>query len=226
MHVFELPPVSIVNKVVPKNSFEEYATPKQRKLFSQGVSKITWQNKLSKDTINLIGVEVVEIQIFLIELKSKLDLESVFLLMDKAIPYHLIFVTQFENELQFRASAKHPHPVNPNNSVVDWTFKSEWLPRSEHSFRLYLGGSLDRIFFDFCSQLSAFEPDRVSSLSELVALKSSLHKLEKEIANLKSAIQNSKEFKKKVELNLQLLEKEKELSELKRQKLVEKTEQE
>ena len=71
MNFFNLPHQTIVAKNVPKNAFDIYTNSQQKKLFVDVVEKIKWTNKLSKETINLEGKEINEIQIFQIELRKK-----------------------------------------------------------------------------------------------------------------------------------------------------------
>ena len=55
-------------------------------------SKIIWKYKLSKDTINILGTNnVEEIQIFEIELKSKIIPKNILQIIDKAIPYPILY---------------------------------------------------------------------------------------------------------------------------------------
>lgn len=67
----KLPTSTIVDKIVPKNSFDEYATTKQKKLLTSVVTRIKWLHKLSNQTVNLQGKEVIEIQVFELELKEQ-----------------------------------------------------------------------------------------------------------------------------------------------------------
>ena len=69
--MFDLPASTIVNRNIPKNSFEDFANSKQKKVLTNTISKIRWINKLSTQTINLEGKEVKEIQIIEITLKQK-----------------------------------------------------------------------------------------------------------------------------------------------------------
>jgi len=57
MQIFNLPKHTVVNKIIPKNAFDNYANTKQKKLFIENVEKIRWINKLSKETVNLSGNE-------------------------------------------------------------------------------------------------------------------------------------------------------------------------
>ena len=212
---FNLPQSTIVNRFIPKNSFEDYTTSKQKKSFTELVEKIKWLNKLSRETINLSGKEIAEIQIFEITLKKKDDIASVLNLIDRSIPYPIIFVVIFENDIQISASQKHINPNNENLSVIDWTFATGW--RTEHSCVLNLQQSLDYIWSDFCKQISGRYSDKLS-LKELIKFEQMRQDLNLEIKRLKNAVKTAKQYNNKVTLNIELQRREKELSLLELQK--------
>jgi hypothetical protein len=212
MSFFNLPKQTQVNKSIPKNAFDTYINSKQKKMFVAIIDKIKWTNKLSTETINLKGKEISEIQIFQVALRKKENIEKLLEIIDKSIPYHIIFVLTFDNEVMLSVSQKHLHPTNENNTVLDWTFKSTWFARDEISYKLNLKESLDFVIKDFCIQLSGKDEDSDLSLNEIVEKETQIEKLEKEINTLRSQIKRSKQFNRKVELNSILKEKEGELA--------------
>ncbi len=154
MELFKLPHTTKVQRVIPKNAFDEYTTAKQKKLFTDFVSRITWLNKLSTGTVNLESNEIKEIQLFKVELKVKEEVQSILNIIDKAIPYNIIFIVEYGIENYLSTSTKHPHPINENNTVIDWTFKTDWFRSTEKTFQLRLKKDLDSVYYDFCIQLS------------------------------------------------------------------------
>ena len=203
MTTFELPARTIVNKVIPKNAFDGYTTSKQKKRFTDLLERIRWAHKLSAETINLSGKEIKEIQIFEIDLKVQEDVSDLIEIINKAIPYPIIFYVSFQNKAYLSLSKKHSHPVNENNSVIDWTFSSKWKSKDKIIYRLNLKQSLDFIYHDFCFQLSSklFQTARVD---ELVSLEQTRAELQHKIQNLKASIARSKQYNRKVELNIEL----------------------
>ncbi len=204
MDLFRLPHTTKVNRVIPKNAFDSYTTAKQKKLFVNLIARITWTHKISTATVNLVAKDILEIQVFRIELKVKQDVQPVLDIIDKAIPYSIVFVIEHENMVQLSTSTKHPHPVNEDNAVIDWTFKTEWFQASENKYSFQLKKSIDAVYHDFCIQLSGKASMASKPIQDLVAYKKKVDALEKEIARLKSGIAKSKQFNKKVELNLKL----------------------
>lgn len=211
MDLFNLPQQTIINRVVPKNAFDNYTNTKQKALFSSLISRITWINKLSEETLNLAGQDILEIQIFSVELKEPGDPKTLLDIIDKSIPYHIIFVVKFMDSVFISTSKKHPHPADENNSVIDWTFRSDWFNANKNQFVLNLKKSIDAVYLDFCNQLSGELKSNQVSISELIEINKKADKLNNEIGSLKAAIARSKQFNQKVDLNLKLKEVEKEL---------------
>lgn len=201
MTYFELPKSTIVNRFIPKNAFDEYTNSSQKKKFTDTIDKITWLNKLSKDTINLDGSDVKEIQLFEIKLKSKEKIQALLNIIDKSIPYHIIFIVSFREESYLSTSKKHNHINNENNAVIDWNFNSEWQSNTKKKLTLNLKESIDFIFTNFCSQISGFQS---KNIKEIIEKDSSKTKLKKQIEELKLKIKREKQFNLKVEMNLQL----------------------
>jgi len=214
MELFGLPHTTKVNRVIPKNAFDSYTTAKQKKLFVNLIARITWTHKISIATVNLDARDIKEIQVFRIELKVKQDVQPVLDIIDKSIPYSIVFVIEHENMIHLSTSTKHPHPVNEDNAVIDWTFRTGWFKASENTYSFQLKKSIDAVYHDFCIQLSGKSSMASKPLQDLVTYKKKVDALEKEIARLKSGIAKSKQFNKKVELNLKLKGVENQLREL------------
>jgi len=215
MELFNLPHTAKVNKVIPKNTFDSYTSTKQKKLFSELIARIIWTHKLSTDTVNLTAKDIKEIQIFRIELKVKQDIQPILDIIDKAIPYSIIFILVFEELVRLSTSSKHPHAVNEDNAVIDWTFKTDWFLPAEKKYDLKLKISIDAVYHDFCVQLSNKPSLATKPLNDIIAYEKKINALEKEISKLNAGIANCKQFNVKVEMNLKLKELEKELEEIK-----------
>lgn len=203
MTYFELPKSTIVNRFIPKNAFDDYTNSSQKKKFTDIIDKITWLNKLSKDTINVDGSDVKEIQIFEIKLKTKDKIQGLLNIIDKSIPYHIIFIVSFGEETYLCTSKKHNHINNESTAVIDWNFNSEWQLSTKKKVKLNLRESIDFIYTDFCSQISGFQS---KNIKEIIENDSSKTKLKKQIEDLELKIKREKQFNLKVELNTLLKE--------------------
>lgn len=201
--MFQLPKNTEVRKVIPKNAFDAYTNTKQKKAFSDKVVRISWLNKLAFDTVNLNGVDVQEIQVFKIELKEKAIIKDLLSIVEKSIPYHIIFWIEFQDEFYISTSAKHLHPQNEDIAVIDYTFTSDWRPIEDNPYQIELKNNLDWVFKSFCDQLKSVNT-ATKTISELVEKQKKNDAILKEIEKLKAQIARCKQFNKKVELNMRL----------------------
>lgn len=211
MQILTLPKHTAVNKVIPKNAFDNYANTKQKKLFVEVIERIRWTHKLSPETTNLSGNDIQEIQVFEVELRKKEKIETLLDIIDKAIPYHIIFVLKIKDERLVSLSQKHPHPINENQAVIDWSFRSDWSKANNIPFLLTLKGSLDEVFNALCFKISG---NQKLSMPELIQQEKQIKKLCEEAARLQAVIKKAKQFNEKVELNLKLQSVNKELKKL------------
>lgn len=201
--MFDLPKTTIVNKFIPKNTFDIYVNANQKKQIAEKISRITWLNKISFDTTNLQGDHIEEIQIFEIELKEESEIQSILTIIDKSIPYNILFVVRYGNRFLLSTSVKHISLNNPDTAVIDYTFTSQWIINDENTFNFNLRNSLDWAYKDFCEQLKNSDT-KVDDLDSLVNYNKEKDRLDKEIVKLKQSIANCKQFNKKVELNIKL----------------------
>lgn len=200
-----MPSKSIVNRIVPKNAFDEFTNTRQKKLMVDLIERIKWTHKLSFDTVNLAGKEISEIQIFEIELRKKDKIAELLQVIDKAIPYPIVFYLIHGNEISVSASIKHRHPGNEDLSVIDWTFSTnDWLNDRTDHFKPKLERNLDYVFFNICKNLSG-RFNSAKTVDHLVALERKYNDLAKAIEKQKYAVTACKQFNKKVELNTELL---------------------
>lgn len=214
MDFFNLPSRTKVGRVVPKKAFAEYTNTKQKKLFTDGIQRITWTHKLSSETVNLEAKDIKEIQVFRVELKEQTNILKILEIINKAIPYHIVFWVEYKDQAYISTAAKHPHPTNEDISVIDWTFTSNWFSMAATPFQFNLKNSLDAVFKDLCVQLTGKPELSKKSMSSILQNQQEIDQLKKEVAKLKSAIARSKQFNEKVDLNLKLKTTEKELNKI------------
>lgn len=199
MDLFNLPKTTIIERVIPKNAFDDFVTSKQKKvIFVDAIERIRWKNKLSKDTINLIGEDVTEIQIFEIQLKKQTNTLTISDILNKNIPYQLILIFTIDEMIQTSLCKKHANPQNEEKMVIDWAFQSEWSHITNNKYLIDLKISLDHIYDDLCKQVSG---SKNQNIEDIIYIQKELQNLDRIKNKLIASIKKSKQFNKKVELN-------------------------
>lgn len=203
--MFNLPKTSVVNKVIPKVKFYEKteANTKLKQLFVDDIEQIIWKNKLSKDTINLQeGSKVKEIEVFEINLKHKNLSKEILKTIDKFIPYHIVYILSFEDEIKLITAYKDNNKNNENLMVVDSYYESEWLNKEDSDIQLDLINSLDNVYNEFIKSLIPRDIPKSndSDIEEIIKNEKEIQILEKEIEKLENNLKKEKQFNKKVEI--------------------------
>jgi len=193
-----LPSQAEVNKLLPKKKFyEKFSIGKRLKdEFVNKIQKITWKYKLSEDTINLEKTDsVIEIQVFYVELKEQIIPKSVLRMIDKSIPYPILYKFIYKNNFAYGISLRH------SDLGVDYYFSS-WNTGMEFSFTAL---NLEKLYEKL---IKAFIHDDIKQDRDFKAIVSTdqkIKELEREIEALNLKIKREKQFNKKVELNKILL---------------------
>ena len=215
-----LPKTTEFNRRIPKQKFYENLsiTPALRRSFIDDIRGIYWRNKLAATTLNLAaGSSVTEIEVFEIQLNTRLINEAILRQIDREIPYHILFLLSYENQCQAWIGYKEAAASGNQAFKVSQYYHTEWLDEAQLPLQLD-GLNLDTVYENFVRQIrNSVESEvwRVElSVSENVALDQKRQQLEKQITALEKKIRREKQFNKQVEMNAELKKLKKELDEL------------
>ena len=212
-----LPKSTEFNKRIPKQKFYENlsVTPALKRIFIDQIKVIYWRNKIAATTMNLAaGKTVTEIEVFELRLNTpQLDV-SVLKLIDKEIPYHIVFLLEYEDKYQAWTAYKESAASGNNTFKVGTYYHTEWLPEQELPLKVD-GFKIDAVYENFVRQIAGdvLQADNTESLKESVERDERRQKLQKQIANLQAKVRKEKQLNKQVQLNDELKKLKKELEE-------------
>lgn len=112
-----------------------------KKLVTDVIQSIEWQNTLKPETINIPvyvteTVEYIEIAVIRVTLKSGLDansskqkskLKDITKLLHSLIPYPVILLVEFEGELSISLADKRINLADSSKLVIEEVYNSGWL---------------------------------------------------------------------------------------------------
>ena len=213
-----LPKTTEFNKRIPKQKFYENinVTPALRRIFVEQIKVVYWRNKIAPSTINLeAGNDVTEIEVFEVKLNCiPLD-ASVLRQIDKEIPYHIIFLLEYEGKYQAWTAYKEKAGSGSNAFKVDIYYHTDW--RLEDELGLKLDGlNMDAVYENYVRQIAGdvLHTGVAESLKESVERSKQIQLLQKQIVTLQKKIRKEKQLNRQIELNAELKCLRKELSEL------------
>ncbi len=203
-----LPKSAYVNKFIAKSKFYEKVAlnSKLQKEFTDNIQRITWKYKLAEETIGISKTDTVtEIQIFEISLKEQVIPKNVLKIIDKTIPYQILYRFVHIESIAYGITLKE-------NTKAENYYFSDWNEALAFDFS---GISLEKVYQKLIKIFIRSEAGNKSDFKELIATDNRIKTLENEIKLLGSKINKEKQFNRKVEKNKILLEKKAQLEKIK-----------
>lgn len=189
-----------VNKIIPKKIFYEKLniSLSLKKEFIHKLERIYWKYKIAEDTINITKTtDVEEIEIFELTLKEKCDIKNIINIITKKIPYIIIFIIIYNDEFQYAIKFKE------NILLTNWN--------EEKDFN-FVGINLKEVYNNIIREFINNESN--ANIEEIIEKNKQVEELKRKISVLKNKITREVQFNRKVELNIELINLEKELEEL------------
>ena len=216
---------TVVNRKLDKKEFLENFSLNinDRKLLSQAIDRITLENILNQDTINISpfvdeNKDYSEIAVIKVKISNKDKLKSINNIIQQ-IPYSLIVFYIFENELCLCLSPKRINKSDSSKLVVEEVHFSKWIDFENLT-------NIDKTFLQslninnhpFTNLLAFYE----SFIDKLISYNASIYsgtlivskdtkqilenikKIEAQIIELKNKIKKETNFNEKVSFNMEL----------------------
>lgn len=214
-----LPKTTEFNKRIPKQKFYENLdiSPAIKKVFVDQVKTIYWRNKIATTTVNLApGTEVNEIEVFEVKLSSEMLDEGMLRQMDKEIPYHILFLLEYQKKYQAWIGYKEAAASGTAAFKVNKYYHTDWLDEDELPMKLE-GLDIDTVYENFVRQIAGAKlqvTEAGESLKDSVARDDEIQVLKKQINTLKVKISKEKQINRQMQLNTQLKELKKKMKEM------------
>lgn len=203
-----LPKSTEFNKRIPKQKFYEHlsVTPAIKAAFAEQIKIIYWRNKLAASTLNLAPGELVtEIEVFELRLTSPALDENVLRLIDREIPYHILFLLEYDGKYQAAMGYKEAAGSGKAAFKVDRYYRTEWL--TEEELPLHLEGlTIDAVYENFIRQIAGEQlaGSKNTTLKESVEQQKQREQIEKQIAVLEAKMKKEKQLNRKMELKAEI----------------------
>ena len=213
-----LPKSTEFNRRIPKQKFYENLTvsPALKRIFVDQIKVVWWRNKIAPATMNLAaGKTVTEIEVFEVCLSAPQLDEAVLRQIDKEIPYHILFLLEYEGNYQAWTAYKEAAGSGTNAFKVGSYYHTDWM--EEATLPLKLDGlTTDQVYENFVRQIAGetLISSAGETLKELVERDTRRQELQKQITALQVKVRRERQLNKQVQLNTELKRLKKELEEL------------
>ena len=216
---------TVVNRKLDKKEFLENFSLNinDRKLLSQAIDRITLENILNQDTINISpfvdeNKDYSEIAIIKVKISNKEKLKSINNIIQQ-IPYSLIVFYAFQNEICLSLSPKRINKADSSKLVVEEVHFSKWIDFSnltniDKSFLQSLNinnhpfTNLLAFYESFMDKLISYNASIYSGTltvsKDTKMILENIQKTEAQIIELKNKIKKETNFNEKVNMNMEL----------------------
>ena len=215
----ELPKSTEFNKKIPKQKFYENLeiSPSLKKIFIEQIDKIIWSNKIASSTTNLADGSIVkEIEVFEVFLKSPNLDDELLRHIDRAVPYHIVFILEYQGRYKVCISYKETTLSGNMAFKVNSYYYTDWLDKQDLPLKLE-GLNLDAAYENFVRQIAGETLQKIASdesLKDSVARSEQKELLQKQILALESKIRKEKQLNKQIQINNELKKLKRDLEEL------------
>jgi len=199
--MLDLPKSTAYGRRIPKQQFYESQNVKTelRQVFVDQIRQITWRSKIAPTTVNVAqGKTVKEIEVIAIELNQRTLDKRVLPLIDRAIPYHTIFLLEFGGECQ--AWLGYKRLTDTSTHATQTYYHTDWLNIGSTALRME-GLNMDAIYESLLRQIAG---ERLGGpeddIERAVQLDETKQKLTKRIEILENRAMKERQPRRKWEL--------------------------
>jgi hypothetical protein len=209
--MIDLPVSTVFGRRIPKTKFYENITvnAQLKRFFVEQISQIVWQNKIAPTTANIAAGEMVkEIEVFTVKLNRKSLDQKVLSQIDKAIPYHILFLLEHGGETQAWIGYKEEIQTKSGTFKLGAYYHTDWVKPENLTLNLN-ALNMDTLYESFIRQIAGGRlapdntPDEIG-IKEAIRRDEKLQRLQREIDALTKKVQSEKQFNRQVALNAEL----------------------
>lgn len=203
-----LPKSTEFNRRIPKQKFYENltVTPALKRSFIDQIKVIFWANKIAPTTVNVAaGKDVTEIEVFEVRLNTATLDEAVLKQIDREIPYHILFVLEYENKYQAWIGYKEASGSGSTAFKVNKYYHTDWMEEGELPIRID-GLNIDAVYENFVRQIAGnvLQGNQAESLKESVEREEKVEELRKQIIKFQGKIRKEKQLNRQMQLSQEL----------------------
>lgn len=225
-----IPAACKVDNVIYKKLFYENGvlSAADKKLFSEGIEKITWRYSLKPDNCFVKSYkdaarEYGEVELIEVALTRQAGERRIAEIIMRTIPYPMLLVLQCENQAQLWAAHQRSSQNDSEKNVLEEPVCTGWMDsaefealRAELDFRTLRHGNFYELYSDLVDRISIHNAQCIIHNCENLTGEQARQLLAKQqateakIAALRAELKRETQFNRKVEINMEIKRLEKE----------------
>ena len=201
-----------------------------KKLFIDGINKITWLYCLKTETINIQPYkdevrEYTEIEVIEVEIASDIKLKRIAEIIMRTIPYPMQLIFRYESKTQFYVAHQRTNQIDSSKNTIEEFISSGWLESNSPllvklDIRQMRFTNFYALYSDIVDAISIYNvseivPAEVTLTGEQARkLAADIAAIEQEIAAIRAKLKQETQFNRKMEMSIEIKRLEREKSEM------------
>lgn len=225
-----IPTSCIIESTIFKKLFYDSGnlSKSDKDLFKKDIDKITCKYCLKYGTINIQPYKderrnYPEVEIIEVSISAKVKIKRIAEIIMGSIPYPMVLVFKFENTCQLWTAHQQTNQADSTKNTLEKFIYTNWLEECDILFdRLDITKMSFTNFYKFYSDIvdviSIYNAGKLSNQANLTGeqarqLVAQIQQLDNEIASLKSKIRKETQMNRRIEMNIEIKELEKQREE-------------
>ena len=225
LNFLNVPTESIYRQFIPKKQFYSHGdlTTAEKNLFVNNIERLTLYAQLTRANTNIPVYKddqrtYEEVTVFLLELRSKENLQRIVRTIMDTIPYPMILVAKDLDSYSFYGAHQRDNLVDQSKIILEEMYHTDFISE-DHDFIKQLDyKKLNKMNFyqlydNYIQQLIAhnLEKRKIKQVDNQAEVLAAIEEKEEQIQLLRNKLKKEKHFNKKMELNMQIKKIEQEL---------------
>lgn len=228
LNFLNVPTESIYRQFIPKKQFYSHGdlTTAEKNLFVNNIERLTLYAQLTRANTNIPVYKddqrtYEEVTVFLLELRSKENLQRIVRIIMETIPYPMILVAKNLTDYSFYGAHQRDNLVDRNKIILEEVYHTDFISEDHEFIQKIDYKELNKMNFyqlydDYIQQLINYNLKKrnIKQIDNQAEVLAAIEEKEEQIQLLRNKIRKEKHFNKKMELNIQIKKLEKELTQM------------
>lgn len=223
-----IPDSCFIGNTIYKKLFYENAdlSTSDKSLFTDAINKVTWLYCLKPETINITAYkdevrDYPEVEVIEVLVHKDYKLKRIAEIIMRTIPYPMVLIFKLEDKRQFYVAHQRTNQNDSSKNTIEEFIATDWLDSDSALFakldiKQMRFTNLYALYSDIVDTISIYNLSAIMPTDDNITgaeareLSAQIEDIEQEISSLRAKLKKESQFNRKMELNIEIKNLEKE----------------
>lgn len=218
----KIPDSCFIGNTIYKKLFYENAdlSTRDKSLFTDTISKITWLYCLKPETINITAYkdevrDYLEIEVIEVLVHKDYKLKRIAEIIMRTIPYPMLLIFKLEDKRQFYVAHQRINQSDSSKNTIEEFIATDWLDSDSALFakldiKQMRFANFYALYSDIVDTISIYNLSTIIPTDDNITgaeareLSAQIEDIEQEITSLRTRLKKESQFNRRMELNIEI----------------------